>query len=281
MATRVITSDQTDAARSWGYQWNRFPSFAPESVQEFADILGLDDPASVLGGRIVLDAGCGNGRYLAAAAGAGAARVVGLDFSNAVHAAASLVRDVENASIVRGDLYRLPFSPGAFDVVFSIGVLHHVGDPAGAVRSLTSALRPGGYFFGWFYAREGNGAAIRIIEPLRRVLCRLPFRMTEGVSRVLAAGVWSIVHLLYAPLTRFGWGRRLLARLPLSGYLLYLRRLGFHATFVTIFDKLHPLIVVYPRAHDVRAWLEGAGLEDVTLSFRNGNSWRAWGRVPK
>ena len=45
---------------------------------------------------------------------------------------------------VRGDAEGLPFAAGAFDVVYSFGVLHHTPDTAGAVREIHRVLRPGG-----------------------------------------------------------------------------------------------------------------------------------------
>ncbi len=47
---------------------------------------------------------------------------------------------------VRGDLERLPFSDGSFDVVFCISVLEHLAEEAmkGALGELARVLRPGG-----------------------------------------------------------------------------------------------------------------------------------------
>jgi ribosomal protein L11 methylase PrmA len=50
---------------------------------------------------LVLDAGCGMGRYLRIAAEAGARPVVGLDVSAAVNAARDLTADLPNVALVR------------------------------------------------------------------------------------------------------------------------------------------------------------------------------------
>ena len=68
--------------------------------------------ADDLAGAVVLDAGCGMGRYLRVAAEARARLVVGLDLSEAVAAARDLTADLPGVALVRGDLLRPPFAAG-------------------------------------------------------------------------------------------------------------------------------------------------------------------------
>ena len=103
----------------------------------------LDD----LAGRLVLDVGCGNGYYALRMAGAGAARVIGIDpsarfvmqFEALRHYAGSVPVDVLPLGIEQ-----LPRELGAFDTVFSMGVLYHRRSPFDHLRELRELLRPGG-----------------------------------------------------------------------------------------------------------------------------------------
>jgi ubiquinone/menaquinone biosynthesis C-methylase UbiE len=79
-------------------------------------------------GLRVLDAGCGAGALSERLAGLGA-RVAGLDL---------------RGGPVRGDLRRLPFRDGAFDLAVCALVLHYLRDPAAAVAELARVLRAGG-----------------------------------------------------------------------------------------------------------------------------------------
>ena len=98
------------------------------------------DPAS-LAGKLVLDAGCGGGRY-ARLAGSHGARVIGVDLSSAVDKAASLCAGLPDVCIVQANLLDLPVADAAFDLVFSIGVLHHTPDPRRAFAQIAARSSP-------------------------------------------------------------------------------------------------------------------------------------------
>src|SRR5256885_13161902 len=77
-------------------------------------------------GRRVLDAGGGKGRHLRLAAAFGAKEVIGVDLGPAVDAAAQNTADLDNVHVVQGDLTRPPFRLESVDLIYSIGVLHHL-----------------------------------------------------------------------------------------------------------------------------------------------------------
>src|SRR3954468_3505701 len=98
--------DQSRTKSAYGLQWNTFRIVRPdEDRATFRNRTGLT--ADDLRGALVLDAGCGMGRYLRVAAEAGA-RAVGIDLSRAVEAAKSLTSDWPDVSLTRGDLLRPP-----------------------------------------------------------------------------------------------------------------------------------------------------------------------------
>lgn len=123
----------------------------------FGPLLGLDD---VVGARIA-DIGSGTGRIVNMLLDAGAKHVYAVEPS----AAMAVLRDntaarAERVTCIEEVGERL--LPGLdLDLIVSIGVLHHIPEPAAAARAAFAALRPGGRLLVWLYGREGNEAYLR------------------------------------------------------------------------------------------------------------------------
>ncbi len=172
---RLERDARVDAVRRF-YEHAPFPGYrAGESLaslraraerSEFARLLDLAIP----GDAAVLDLGCGTGQmslYLARAD----RRVIGADLTRAslrLGAAAARRFGLERVRFVETDLHHPGLKAGAFDVVYSSGVLHHTPDPRAAFARLAPLARPGGMIVLGVY-----DAAARLPLRLRRLVARL------------------------------------------------------------------------------------------------------------
>jgi SAM-dependent methyltransferase len=174
-------------AASFGRQWNRYDVARPEE-DEATFLVKTGVHAADLAGQLVLDAGCGGGRY-ARLLGSHGARVIGVDLSAAVEQAARLCSPFPNVLIAQADLLDLPLAESTFDFVYSIGVLHHTPDPRAAFAQIARCVRPGGRLAVWLYRRNTQPQEW-LNSALRTVTTRMPPRALElacGALGVLGA----------------------------------------------------------------------------------------------
>src|SRR5205085_3899476 len=127
-------------------------------------------------GKRILDAGCGTGRHSYYAAKYGA-EVWAMDLGPAIEVASRNTVGM-NVKTVQADLYHPPFEPESFDMVYSIGVLHHLPDPEGAFRNLVRFVKPGGYVQVYLYWKP-QGQLIKrwllgAVNLLRKITTRTP-----------------------------------------------------------------------------------------------------------
>jgi SAM-dependent methyltransferase len=142
--------------RSFSFEWTRWSRVqldgangTTESEQTFVEKTGFTRPN--LDGKVVLDGGCGAGRFLDVASRWNAKMAVGIDFSFAIDAAHDNLASRENVFLVQADLLKLPFRDGVFDAIFSIGVLHHTSDTRQAFLGLPRLLKQNGTIAVWLY----------------------------------------------------------------------------------------------------------------------------------
>lgn len=256
---------------AFGRQWSSYRENAGyyASVDCLGDIFGpLYDVADVRGARTA-DIGSGTGRIVNMLLDAGAASVVAVEPSAAVHVLRANVRErMDRVEVVHGTGEMLP-ARGDLDLVVSIGVLHHIVDPGPVVRAALSALRPGGTCLVWLYGREGNTVYLASFGLLRSITSRLPHGLLAFLAAVLEPAASAYAWLCGA------------LPLPLRRYMReHFVRLDHRQRRLTIYDQLNPAHARYYREDEARRLLAGAGFVDVRLHHRHGYSWTVAGRRP-
>lgn len=122
-------------------------------------------------GKKVAELGCGTGEYALWYATHGARDVTGVDLSKGSLALADQKRqsgEVWNARFLEQDILKLDLEDNAFDYAFSVGVLHHTGDPRGGFKQLCRIVKPGGVVIVSLYSAY-SCFSLRI----KQAVCRL------------------------------------------------------------------------------------------------------------
>ncbi|MCB9685266.1 MAG: methyltransferase domain-containing protein [Alphaproteobacteria bacterium] len=112
----------------------------------------------------VLVAGCGTGRHALTSACTWAdCEVTGIDLSRrSLARAARRAKElgVDHLRVLRADLTRLGSWDRRFDLVESVGVLHHLEDPEAGLAVLAGLLKPGGWLRFGLYSELGRADVV-------------------------------------------------------------------------------------------------------------------------
>jgi len=260
-------------AASFGYQWQTYALAQRDShtgapVSRNRLLLGTGWPER-MPGELILEAGCGAGRFTEVLLSTGA-RLVSFDYSAAADVAHADFGD--RAQICQASIFAMPYAPGTFDRVFCYGVIQHTPDVSLAFSRLVQMARPGGHIAIDVYdrLRMWFNARYRV----RWLTRRMP---REQLHRLARAAVTTYMKV-FPPM--HPWNQLVV---PLKDYRGAIPGLSLEQQ--REFSVLDTLDALSP-AHDhpqylrtMRAWCAREGLVDVHVE-RGGNGIEVRARRP-
>lgn len=251
--------DAQHYAGSFGFQWQVFARTQLDTSQSHRSEVAFRRRTGFspedLAGKLVLDVGCGMGRFADVATRWGA-HVVGVDLSLAAEVAARNLGD-RAATFFQADVFNLPFAPESFDYIYSIGVLHHTPDCERAFKLLPALLKPGGKIAIWLYS--GYNRWYRMSDLYRKVTRRMPPRLLHKIC--------------YAAIPLYGV-HQALKKVPLvgklaSGSLAYMIPMPLNPDpkwrVLDTFDWYSPWYQSKHTYEEVFRWFESCGLVDLRV----------------
>jgi len=253
--------DAHSYADSFGYQWQRYAKTQLDhadryrSEPDFLKKTGLRPEE--LRGKLVLDVGCGMGRFAEVATRWGA-RVVGIDLSAAAEVAARNLADREFVAL-QADVFALPFALESFDYIYSVGVLHHTPDCEQAFKSLPQYLKPGGSIAIWLYS--GYNKWYRFSDIYRKFTHRMSAPTLHRLLRVAVPFFYQLDR-----------GFRMIPLLgrPLAGLVHHVfpvnRNPDPEIRILDTFDWYSPKYQSKHTYEQVFRWFESCGLGDLSVA---------------
>ena len=252
--------------KSFGDEWSRFDQSAltdEEARRIFDEYFAVFPWNKLPTGAIGFDMGCGSGRWAKLVAPR-VGHLHCIDPSSALEVAKTALVAVKNVSFHLASVDEPTLPPNSQDFGYSLGVLHHVPDTAGAIRACVNMLKQGAPFQLYLYYAFDNRSAVfklvwRCSDLLRRGICILPAKLKHLLTDTLAA-------VLYFPLARFSLlCERLglnVSDIPLS----YYRSHSFYTMRTDSRDRFGtPLEQRFTRSQISRMMCE-AGLESIHFS---------------
>lgn len=263
-----ITGENIDkkVVEEFGEEWLRFSDFNDENIKSAAEeYFDIVDDTILNKQTYALDIGCGTGRwtrYLSSRAGF----IEAVDPSNAIFAAAKILKDKDNIRLARASVETLPFEDETFDFVMSIGVLHHIPDTAQAMRDCVKKVKKGGHFYVYlYYNLEKRGPVFtglfKLSDLIRSGICRLPGNLKKIVCDIMAVIVYMPLVLSVKLLYFLGLSK-LAKRMPLSAY----HNKSFFIIRNDALDRFGTRLEQRFSAKEIYDMMESAGLTNVILS---------------
>jgi ubiquinone/menaquinone biosynthesis C-methylase UbiE/uncharacterized protein YbaR (Trm112 family) len=175
--------------------WVGYLEPAIEKLSAQRHVTCIEANRETLGGKTVLDIGCGGGAT-SATFGYYGAHYIGLDHSeNAARYSLRHLRGVGGDGFtVQGNAETLPIRDNSIDVVYSNGVLHHTPNFLTAMDEAWRVLKPGGIAIIALYATYSTQfCVLRLLGILRGNLGRKAMERWMGEA---SEGDWRTAHRL-------------------------------------------------------------------------------------
>lgn len=253
----------------FGEEWSKFHAFDEETIRrigdEYFDIL----PAELYNRNAkAMDMGCGTGRwtkYLCSRMGF----VDAVDPSKAIFVADRLLKDNANVRLTKASSEGLPFKDNEYDLVVSIGVLHHIPDTLQAMKDCVAKVKTDGYFYTYlYYSFDNRGPLFRslfgVVDAMRKIVSRLPGGLKKGVCDLLAVFFYMPFVLTSRLLHALGL-RNAAEKVPLS----YYRNKPFFIVRNDALDRFGTTLEQRFSREQIKQMMEQCGLSQIRFSDRS------------
>ena len=240
---------QRKTADSFAYEWTNIYKENRFEKNNFYHFLSPFIKESDFNGKVIVDIGCGSGRFTKWAALGGAKVAFGVDLGDSVEVAYEMTKSLGNVAIVQANIYALPLN-GEIDIAYSIGVLHHIPEPKRGFLKLIKVLREKGKMLIWVYSRRHNNRAIYLYEPLRTISRHIPKPILYKLCYIPA----TIVHLwnIFCKTLK-------LKKMPFF----YYENFSFNMKLNDAFDVLATPKSNYYYSEEIERWFKEAKLKSI------------------
>lgn len=266
-------------ADSFGFQWNLFNKTQHDKCNKYRHSEKRFEAETAwinteLEDNIVLDAGCGSGRFTEIALNKGA-KVIALDLSNSVESCYSNMieagYDESSFIVIQASFYDMPIKEGVIDKAFSLGVLQHTPNPRESLESICRLVRRKGEVAFWVYEKNWK-MWIGYLYYFRFFSKHFSQKNNWKISRALITIFFPISWMLdkYLPLV----GKKIIrVFIPLA-----YRKISNDMTYdeskqwslLDTFDNISPAYDSPISEVEIKSWLKDAGFIKINRNIAPG-----------
>ncbi len=254
----ISNRDDLGSPKRFGLNWTRYDKFDDiyeEQFYEWIKPLKKED----LQNKLILDAGCGIGRnsYFCLKNGAKEVHLFDVQEST-VEIAKENLKDYNNTFIFNESIYdQESVVNSSYDLVMSIGVIHHLSNPKMAISKLYEKVKNGGELLIWVYGYEGNELLLKLLNLLRIFTTKLSYNTVAFLGKMLALALYLILKI-YPTKSQY-WSRA--------------KKMKKYVLEQIIIDQLIPKIANYYTESELPTLYKHLEYKDIQINNTNGNSW--------
>lgn len=238
------------SSERFGYEWNKYPFIDHNYEAQFKNWIYPLNP-EFFKNKKVLDAGCGMGRNSFWALKWKAKGLIAFDFDKrSVEAAKNNLAIFSNVQVFYKSIYEISWQ-NEFDVVFCVGVIHHLENPCLALKNLLKSLKPGGLLVVWVYSYEGNEWIVKYVDPIRKnITSKLPVAIVHFLSYFCSLPLWLFLKIFKGS----------------SDYLRQLSTFKFWHIHSIVFDQLIPKVANYWTKNKVSELFKNMEFQEIGIN---------------
>ncbi len=242
----------------FGYAWNIANNISDVSEQQFLRWTKVIKNREYWKDKEIFEIGCGIGRNIYWPMNYKAKKALGIDLDDrTLKAAKKNLSGIKNIIIKKQSAYDISYK-NKFDVVFSIGVIHHLEYPDIAIKKMVNSLKPGGDIIIWVYGYENMEYYVKILNPIRKIFfSKAPLKLVRLLSFIPSFLLLLIIKTNIIKIE----------------YINFLKKMSFKEIQEIVFDQMIPQTAKYYKKEEALELLNNKYLTNITIEWVNECSW--------
>jgi len=229
---------------------------------QFANVFSIEEVKD----KIIADVGAGTGRVIKTLIKYDPKKIYAIEpSSTGVIEISKNLKNNENLNILQSDGKKFK-TPELCDIIFSLGVIHHIKHPTDVLKNIKNNLKSKGKIVIWVYGYENNLIYIFFYKILSSFTQKLPDKIVYKI-----AGFLNLLLQPYIYVCKY-------INLPLRNYWLKVfNKCGWKKRNDMIFDQLNPAYAKYYKKNEIEKELLDAGFVNLKFHHRHSYSWTVVG----
>lgn len=194
---RYVLKKNRHTKQSFSQEWRIFDYRVDKTWEQDQEgmlkrfLTEIDEDHVNLTGKLIFDAGCGNGLLNQLVAKQGAT-ILGMDLSLSIERAFQN-NDQNKAFFIQGDVQFPPVAFECFDIVHSSGVLHHTNNTELSFSCIEPCVKTGGKLSVWLY-HPRKDTIHKLINQIRKFTSKLPVKVQYLLYSLTIFPISYILH---------------------------------------------------------------------------------------